>query len=383
MKSRMALLFCTCLWACESDEHTVSTFEKTISYGRRDIASHVISVDGGFVVTGQTESFRGNQDVYVIGIDGNANQRWARTFGSDGPDYGFASAGLPDGTIVVAGRRWMSRRGYDFYFFGLNGTGQQLWSRSFGEGGDDEIRSVARANDGDIVMAGTVSLGRVDPVVMKLSTTGDVRWIRTIGDSNIADFGMTIQTVGAGGYVMSGHSVLPTVQERTFLARLDDSGGMTWKFNYGEMRNRNNCLVATSDGEYLAAGRAYLGLGKWSAWAVRVLGDGSEAWEQIFHFSGSGYDEIYSVVESDHGTIVATGTAYDDSLAFQAFIMEVDGTGSVLWSHKYGGPGHEAGHAILRMTSGYLVVGSTTKTLQASEDVYVLKTDKQGLIEVD
>lgn len=378
----MALLFCFLLWACESDDHTVATFEKTISYGRRDIATHVISVDGGFVITGQTESFRGNQDVYVIGIDGNANQRWARTFGSEGPDDGYASTGLSNGTIVVAGRRWMSRRGYDFYIFGLNRTGQQLWSRSFGEGGDDEIRSVAGANDGDCVMAGTISLRRIDPVVIKLSATGDIRWTRTIGDSNIADFGMAIQPMSAGGYVMSGHSVLPTVQERTFLARLDDSGGVTWKFNYGDMRNRNNCLVATNDGDYFAAGRAYLGLGKWSAWAVRVRGDGSEVWEQVFHFGGSGYDEIYSVVESDHGTIVATGTVHDDSLAFQALIMEFDGTGSVLWSHKYGGTGNEAGHAILRLTSGYLIAGSTTKTLQSSEDVYLLKTDKQGLIEV-
>jgi hypothetical protein len=148
----------------------------------------VIDNEGDVIVTGTfttTADFGGNvltsagmRDAFVLELDGpTGNHVWSRRFGAGGDDYGFAIDVDPQGNIMFAGRfqddieigeMLSSAGGRDIFLAKLDSFGEPLWSRSFGGPGEDEVHDLALQANGDIVMVGgmadTMSLGGPDLV---------------------------------------------------------------------------------------------------------------------------------------------------------------------------------------------------------------------------
>lgn len=168
--------------------------------------------DGGYVVTGRTHS--SDQDCYLLKTDGSGNSQWYRTYGADDgyhetPYGGVVQSG--DGGYIVAGRRVSAGAPFvsDCWLIKTDGDGNLLWERHYygGNEGYYIFYSVARSSDGGFIMAGYY-------------------W----DESSDLDWGL--------------------------LARTDAEGNMQWSKKYAERdHNSLSCVVQTSDGGFVAAGK--------------------------------------------------------------------------------------------------------------------------------
>ena len=61
------------------------------------------SVDGGYVITGETFSFgNGQSDIYIFKIDSVGNKVWSNTFGGLSEDVGYSIVNSDDGGYAVS-----------------------------------------------------------------------------------------------------------------------------------------------------------------------------------------------------------------------------------------------------------------------------------------
>ncbi|MEA3418216.1 MAG: hypothetical protein U9Q90_02365 [Campylobacterota bacterium] len=127
------------------------------AYGGKDddTAHDVISTKDGYLVVGTTDSFDlSNNDVYVIKTDKKGKMLWQNTYGGDRDDEGFSVTQSPDGGYVITGRSesFSRRNGFDLYLFKINANGKLKWERTYGGESDDTGYDIIAAEDGYLIV---------------------------------------------------------------------------------------------------------------------------------------------------------------------------------------------------------------------------------------
>jgi len=61
------------------------------------------TTDGGYIIVGYTESFGTGGDVYLISTDANGNLLWTKAFGGSGTDHGWSVRQTTDGGFIITG----------------------------------------------------------------------------------------------------------------------------------------------------------------------------------------------------------------------------------------------------------------------------------------
>ena len=89
----------------------------------------------------------------------------------------------------------------------LDSAGNIVWAKTIGGSYDDIANSIIQSNDGGYVVAGMYSFGERHSnfYVVKLDSSGNVLWTKTIGGSDY-DFAYSIIQSSDGGYVVAGYT---------------------------------------------------------------------------------------------------------------------------------------------------------------------------------
>lgn len=170
-----------------------------------------LTSDGGFILTGATNSFgAGDYDVYLIRTDKDGEILWTNAFGGTGSEEGYAVQQTSDGGYIVTGYTTsFGMGGHDMYLLKTDAKGNELWAKTFGGRTDDHSMSVLQTKDGGYTIAGytnSFGSGGVDVYLVHTDENGERMWSRTYGKSS-DDYGKCVKATSDGGYVIAGSSV--------------------------------------------------------------------------------------------------------------------------------------------------------------------------------
>jgi hypothetical protein len=158
-------------WLFKVDADGNKVWEQSFGGNNADYLNSIAPADdGGFLLGGTSYSgISGNKaspayglrDFWLVKVDANGNKLWDKTLGGDGEENLASIASTSDGGFVLGGYRvcYPLCGNFDFWLVKVDARANELWQRTFGGSGFDELNSVVVASDGAIVLGGPSSSG--------------------------------------------------------------------------------------------------------------------------------------------------------------------------------------------------------------------------------
>ncbi|MBW8050104.1 MAG: T9SS type A sorting domain-containing protein [Cytophagales bacterium] len=167
------------------------------------------TADGKYIAVGSTTNFGvGINDVYLIKADTNGTIIWTKTYGGSNSEYGASVQQTTDGGYIITGYTESFGAGSgDAFLIKTDTVGNISWAKTYGEAGLWESgASVQQTSDDGYILVGWTPDGGGDVYVIKTDSVGDTLWARTYGDGFGYDVGNSIQQTTDGGYIIGGQS---------------------------------------------------------------------------------------------------------------------------------------------------------------------------------
>jgi hypothetical protein len=140
------------------------------------------TMDGGYIVTGETGTFGDKEfpDIWVLKLKADGTVEWQKTYGGDRRDVALSIQQTGDGGYVAAG--WTDSFGaglgdWDSWVLKLRSDGTVEWQKTYGGGGSDDANSIQQTSDGGYIVAGgteSFGAGEADLWVLKLRPDGSI-----------------------------------------------------------------------------------------------------------------------------------------------------------------------------------------------------------------
>jgi hypothetical protein len=290
-----------------------STFAKTIGGSGWDFARSIIqSSDGGYVIAGSTKSFGSSYywDIYVVKLDSSGSVQWTKAIGGSYEDEAHSIIQSSDGGYVVAGYTTSFEADWaDIFVVKLDSAGNVQWAKTIGGSGSDGAYSITQSSDGGYAVAGRTNrfgAGGWDFYVVKLDSSGNVQWAKTIGGSDWDEAYSIIQS-SDGGYVVAGYTgSFGAGGYDMLVVKLDSSGNVEWtKTIGGDGYDEAYSIIQSSDGGYAVAGRTtgFKIIG-WVMYVVKMDANGNVCFSQnIANYSVSPTVNTVSPTISHEGSV--------------------------------------------------------------------------------
>ena len=167
----------------------------------------------------------------------------------------------------------------------------------------------------------------------------------------------------------------------TFLQYLIGINKPQWYKSYGGNEDDGALsLIQTSDGGYALTGYTQsFGAGRSDIWLIKTDPNGVAQWNQTY--GGTGRDIAYSFIQtSDKGFALAGYTNSSGAGSADIWLVKTDKNGIMQWNQTYGGPEWDACVSLLQTSDGgYALAGATNSTGAGSADMWLVKTDKNGI----
>lgn len=100
------------------------------------------------------------------------------------------------------------------------------------------------------------------------------------------------------------------------------------------------------------------------------------------HYGGNYYDSGYSVAQTFDGGFIIAGIS-DDSLPSSTrdfYLVRTNNVGDTLWTRTFGGISIDDGRSVAATSDGgFVIAGQTQSFCSGLADVYLIKTDSNGL----
>jgi hypothetical protein len=303
-------------WVVKVDKEGNHLWNRTYGGTSMDVVFSIIeTIDGGYALTGLTESFgMGQWDAWLIKIDSTGQIQWNQTYGGAERDYGGSLAITPDGGYVVCGYTESNSLGErDYYLVKTDNLGNLLWERTYGGYTSDRACSVIVTPDEGFLLVGTTEslcIGTQDVWIVKTDSNGIQLWNRTIGGSNV-DIPYAAISSSDGGLIITGRTEsFGAGKSDAWLLKLDENGFHEWNRTFGGLEHDYaTSIISTHDGGYAMAGRTEsFGKGSEDMWLIKTNSSGDLEFNQTF--GGINAEAAYSVIENgNQGFIIAGRTS--------------------------------------------------------------------------
>jgi hypothetical protein len=261
------------VWLVKTDASGNKAWDKTFGGTERDEGASVQQTsDGGYVITGYTESYgAGNADIWLVKTDASGNKAWDKTFGGADLDYGNSVQQTTDGGYIIVGTTCTYEvNSSDVRLFKTDSAGNTVWDKTFGAASVwDEGNSVKQTTDGGYIVLGSR--------LVKTDASGSKVWDKTLGGGVAWYAGNSVQQTTDGGYIVAGtiHSYVAGDADFALL-KTDASGNGIWFKTFGTPNlDFGTSVQQTTDGGYIMTGYSHPnGEGNADAWLIKTGANG-------------------------------------------------------------------------------------------------------------
>jgi hypothetical protein len=216
-------------------------------------------------------------EFWGILMDANGNKIWRRYFGGSNNDRSYDAVQTNDGGFLITGASESfdfditdDKGSYDFWAVRLSPTGEKLWTKSFG-GSEIEIGyALTKTQDGNYMMVGdtrsmdgdvSMNNGNADAWVVKFDDNGTIIWEKSYGGSEF-DSARGVRQMADGSFVITGSSRSANIdvssnngQNDQWIFIIDGDGVITFETNIGGSDlDLGNDVIYTSDDKIIAVG---------------------------------------------------------------------------------------------------------------------------------
>ncbi|HTF05619.1 MAG TPA: T9SS type A sorting domain-containing protein [Bacteroidia bacterium] len=334
-------------WIAKLDNAGTIEWQKCLGGSNPDNAYSVQqTADSGYVVAGFTASNDSdvsgnhcNDDFWIVKLDNAGNIQWQKCLGGSNYDDAFFVRQTTDGGYIVSGDTESSNGdvtghhgNYDAWIVKLDSAGNIQWQKCLGGSGDETASSVRQTTDGGYIVSGSATSndgdvsgnhGGWDVWIVKLDSAGNILWQKCFGGTG-EDIGYSIQQTADSGYVVAGFTKSTNgdvsgihgsgAQPDYWIVKLDSTGNLQWQKCLGGLGDDKAYSISqTNDSGYVVAGftrsndgdvSGNHGTGSQDYWIVKLTVAGTIQWQTCL--GGSGNDWARSIQQTaDSGYVVA------------------------------------------------------------------------------
>ena len=295
----------------------------------------------------------GWDDVFVTKFDASGNFVWAKQFSGTNDDYGQSIAVDASGNVYTTGffmgtvdfdpgtgvSNLISAGNDDIFVVKLTSSGTLSWAKRIGGTLKDDAYSLKVDGSSNVILTGTfagtvdfdpgtgtsnlVSVGSQDIFILKLSSSGNYVWAKSIG-SMTSDCGWAVTVDGTGNVFATG----------SYTGTADFDPGNTTTFNMTASANKDIFILKLD-----ASGNF--------GWAKSIGGDNDEEGYSIAVDGSNVYTTGYF-----NGTVNFGTGANLTSQGYDIFVSKLSSNGTFVWAKKTGGSIADYGKYIAVDTSG-------------------------------
>lgn len=365
---------------------------------------------------------------------------WTIQVGTDaGDEVAKCICAAPAGGFVLAGASESAHNDdNEILVAKFDDTGQELWSHTYGEGGNDEALDICPAGDGGFYIVGTTSAttdSLTNAFVLKIDTQGNQQWLNQVGNQG-QDSAVNVAPTPGGGCIVT-HQLDQLTTSVVVLQVLDSNGqemvrvdapgtghacgavangqgGYTlcwWELvanpecdmglagsmhllnldaNGNELWHQSlpdeeiyipNDIKATPDGGWILTGVYDLFGGNSKIFIMKLNPQGERVWQ--INSGGDSWDVAHGLLVTTEGDYIATGQVQSAQGDNEYFLLKLSPNADILWENYYGTIGNEIAFDLAQAADGgFMIVGQTElingETNKPHSNICILKTDAQG-----
>ena len=298
--------------------------------------------DGGFIITGETESFGAyREDIILVKTDANGDTIWVRTYGTEGDDCGQEVIQTNDGGFLIGGAVDITayELEMDFLVMKVDENGDSLWSYTYDGGEIDCAYGLVELEDGSLIAAGvedgSFTGGSGDVLMVKFDSQGNFIWQRTY-DNHERDCAYDVALTEDGHLILGGSTVEDPYAPggHIMLMKTDLEGNLIWLQDFGF--GVSFTVEETNDGGYVVSGYTNnYGPGSEDLFLLKTDLDGDLQWIKMW---GSCYANIgRGALELVDGGFIIYGSDFVPSPinAHYGYLVRTDDSGNTIGTYTY------------------------------------------------
>ncbi len=379
--------------------------------------------------------------VWSDGFGDGTQDQFAESVATDSADNLFITGRMRGSLDFGCGALSSAGGKYDVLLTKLDSAGSCLWNKAIGNGAEDQFgQDVAVSTTGDVTVIGrfrgnNVDFGcsavssvgdKYDIFVAKYAANGNCLWSKTFGEGTQDQRGEAVAIDSTGATIIAGRfrgngvdfgcGPLSSAGDKhdIFVAKLDWNGDCSWSHGYGEGSQDQFAedLAVDSSNDILVTGRIRgnnidFGCGalssaggKRDALLAKLDSSGSCLWNKAI---GDGVNDQrgQGVAVDSTGHVVFTGR-FKGTVDFgggslasagnktDVFIAKYDGSGAYQWGHGFGnGAQDQLGEGVAIDSAGGIHItgsfkglvdfgGGDLPTTGAKKDIFLAKFDASG-----
>jgi hypothetical protein len=341
-------------WVIKLNAQGIIEWQKCLGGSKSEqLFSSCQTNDGGYAVLGYTASNDGDvsglhsidtSDVWVVKLNDTGLIQWSKTFGGSNEEMGNCIIQTLDGGYLIS--------------------------------------SVTSSGDGDL--QGTLCNDCFHAWIIKLDSNGSIKWKKVLDDGGSFNLLNSVIETKEGDYILAGYTsshneaLNPHGRNDVWIIKLDTSGRMKWQKTYGgSLDEAASAIIQTEDGGYAVIGSTSSNDGDVTGyhdsifhqpdlWLLKLDSSGGLQWQKAFGSTGREIGQ--SILEKkDHGFILLGGTNYSGGDVTghhggeDVWLIETDSTGNIQWQSALGSYSNDHGSSLSRTSEDGFIFAATAE----------------------